>query len=86
VRHGLQNTGRIITCAAALVVIVFSGFIFGELLVVKQTGVALAVAVFIDATLVRMLLVPATMTLLGRANWWAPGPLRRLQARIHLQH
>ena len=86
VRHGLQNTGRIITCAAALVVIVFSGFIFGELLVVKQTGVALAVAVFIDATLVRMLLVPATMTLLGRANWWAPGPLKRLQARLGLQH
>jgi putative drug exporter of the RND superfamily len=86
VRHGLQATGRIITCAAALVVIVFSGFVFGKLLVVKETGVALAVAVIIDATLVRMLLVPATMTLLGRANWWAPGPLVRLQARIGLRH
>ena len=86
VRHGLQNTGRIITCAAALVVIVFSGFVFGKLLVVKETGVALAVAVLLDATLVRMLLVPATMTLLGRANWWAPAPLVRLRARLGMRH
>lgn len=80
--QGLQRSGRIITSAALLVVIVFTGLIAGQLLVVKQTGVALATAVAIDATLVRMLLVPATMTLLGEWNWWAPGPLRRLHARF----
>jgi RND superfamily putative drug exporter len=82
---GLQRSGRIITSAALLVVIVFAGLILGQLLVVKQTGVALAAAVAIDATLVRMLLVPATMTLLGEWNWWAPRPLRRLHARFGLE-
>jgi len=84
--EGLQRTGRVITSAALLVIIVFSGIAAGELLVVKQTGVALVVAVAIDATLVRMLLVPATMTLLGEWNWWAPAPLRRLHQRIGLSH
>ena len=65
---------------------VFVGFVLGKLLVIKEVGFSLAVAVLIDATLVRMLLVPATMTLLGRANWWAPGPLRRLHARFGLEH
>jgi RND superfamily putative drug exporter len=83
--RGLQRSGRIITSAALLVVIVFAGLIAGKLLVVKQTGVALAAAVAIDATLVRMLLVPATMTLLGEWNWWAPAPLRRLHARFGLE-
>jgi RND superfamily putative drug exporter len=83
--RGLQRSGRIITSAALLVVIVFAGLILGQLLVVKQTGVALAAAVAIDATLVRMLLVPATMTLLGEWNWWAPQPLRRLHARFGLE-
>ncbi|MFC6240831.1 MMPL family transporter [Knoellia sp. 3-2P3] len=79
---GLQRSGRIITSAALLVVIVFSGFVAGQLLVIKQTGVGLAVAVLIDATLVRMLLVPATMAVLGDWNWWAPARLRRLHARF----
>jgi RND superfamily putative drug exporter len=83
--HGLQRSGRIITSAALIVVIVFAGFVAGKLLVIKQTGVALAVAVAVDATLVRMLLVPATMTLLGEWNWWAPAPLRRLHARFGLR-
>ncbi|HEX8970857.1 MMPL family transporter [Oryzihumus sp.] len=78
---GLQRSGRIITSAAVLIIIVFCGFAAGKLLVIKETGVALAVAVAIDATLVRMLLVPATMTVLGRRNWWAPEPLRRWHAR-----
>lgn len=86
VRLGLQRTGRIITSAALLIVIVFSGFILGDLLAIKQTGVALAVAVLIDATLVRIILVPATMTLLGEWNWWAPRPLRRLHDRLGLTH
>jgi RND superfamily putative drug exporter len=83
---GLQRSGRIITSAALIVVLVFSGFVAGELLVIKQTGVALAVAVAVDATLVRCLLVPATMTLLGEWNWWAPAPLRRLHNRLGLKH
>ena len=80
--YGLQRSGRIISSAAILVVIVFAGFAAGELLIIKETGFALAIAVAIDATLVRMLLVPATMTLFGRWNWWAPGPLRRLHDRF----
>ena len=79
---GLQRSGRIITSAALLVVIVFSGFVAGRLLVIKETGVGLAVAVLLDATLVRMLLVPATMKLLGSWNWWAPATLRRWHARF----
>jgi RND superfamily putative drug exporter len=79
---GLQRSGRIITSAAILVVIVFSGFVAGQLLVIKETGVGLAVAVLLDATLVRMLLVPATMALLGDWNWWAPKSLRRWHARF----
>ncbi|GIG54636.1 MMPL family transporter [Demequina activiva] len=86
VRLGLQRSGRIITSAAAVIVLVFLGFAAGELLVVKQVGVGLAFAVFLDATVVRMLLVPATMTLLGEWNWWSPAPLRRLHERVSLRH
>lgn len=78
---GLQRSGRIITSAALLMVIVFAGFAAGDLLVMKQMGVALVLAIIIDATLVRMLLVPATMSVLGSVNWWAPAPLRRLHER-----
>jgi RND superfamily putative drug exporter len=81
---GLQRSGRIITSAAALIVVVFAGFALGEVLAVKQLGVGLAIAVVIDATLVRMLLVPAVMTVLGDWNWWAPAPLRRFHARYGL--
>ncbi len=79
---GLQRTGRIITSAALLIIIVFGGFVAGDILIIKEMGVALVAAVAIDATLVRMLLVPATMTVLGRLNWWAPAPLRRLHDRF----
>ena len=82
VANGLQRSGRIITSAAGLVMIVFLGFALGQNLGIKQMGLALAIAVAVDATLVRCILVPATMTLLGRANWWAPPALRRLHARI----
>ena len=61
--------------------IVFAGFAAGKLLIMKQMGLGMVMAVLIDATLVRMLLVPATMTVLGSANWWAPEPLRRLHQR-----
>lgn len=86
VRVGLQRSGRIITSAALIIIVVFTGFVFGELLVIKAVGFALAVAVLVDATLVRMLLVPSTMTLLGRYNWWAPPFLRRVHRRFAIQH
>jgi len=79
VRLGLQRSGRIITSAAAIIVLVFGGFMAGQLLVIKEVGFALAVAVLVDATLVRLVLVPATMTVLGPANWWAP----RWATRVH---
>jgi putative drug exporter of the RND superfamily len=84
VATGLQRSGRIITSAAFLVMIVFLGFAAGQTLGIKEFGLALAIAVAVDATLVRCLLVPATMTLLGNANWWAPAPLRRLHTRLGL--
>ena len=81
---GLQRSGRIITSAAALIVVVFAGFAAGEVLAIKQLGVGLAIAVIVDATLVRTLLVPATMKLLGERNWWAPAPMRRFYERYGL--
>jgi RND superfamily putative drug exporter len=81
---GLQRTGRIVTSAAALIVIVFLGFAAGELLTIKEVGLGMAIAVVLDATVVRMLLVPATMKLMGRWNWWAPPVLRRLHDRVGL--
>ncbi len=81
VATGLQRSGRIITSAALIIVVVFAGFAAGKLLVIKETGVGLAATVAVDATLVRLLLVPAAMTLLGEWNWWAPGPLRRFHRR-----
>ncbi|MFC7481291.1 MMPL family transporter [Luedemannella flava] len=74
VRRGLQHTGRVITSAALLMVIVFGCFTAAEMGNIEQIGLGLTVAVLIDATIVRCLLVPATMTLLGRHNWWAPAP------------
>ncbi|MER7703830.1 MMPL family transporter [Kitasatospora sp. NPDC097605] len=84
VELGVQRSGKIITSAALLMVIVFAGFALGDMLMVKQMGIALAVAVAVDATLVRCLLVPAAMSLFGEFNWWAPAPLRRLHDRFGL--
>jgi RND superfamily putative drug exporter len=81
VRRGLQRTGRVITSAALLMIIVFSCFAAARIGNIEQIGLGLTVAVLIDATVVRLLLVPATMTLLGRFNWWAPAPLRSLHTR-----
>jgi uncharacterized membrane protein YdfJ with MMPL/SSD domain len=78
VAHGLARTARVITAAAAIMVVVFLSFVAGANVSVKQIGLGLAVAVFIDATLVRMVLVPAVMELLGNANWWLPAPLARV--------
>jgi RND superfamily putative drug exporter len=82
IARGLQRSGRIITSAAAIIIVVFAGFATGDLMVIKQLGVALAVAVLLDATLVRCLLVPAFMTWQQRIMWWAPRWMKRLHARI----
>jgi RND superfamily putative drug exporter len=82
VSEGIQLTGRIVTAAALLLAVVFAGFLAGGFVPIRSIGLGLVLAVLLDATIVRMLLVPATMTLLGRYNWWAPGPLRRFHARF----
>jgi RND superfamily putative drug exporter len=85
VAEGLERSGRLITGAAAIMVAVFLAFGLADVVLIKSLGLGLALAVLIDATLVRALLVPAVMRLLGRANWWAPRPLARLHERISLQ-
>jgi putative drug exporter of the RND superfamily len=84
VERGLQRTGAVITTAAAIMVAVFAAFTFARLTEVKTLGFSLAAAVLIDATLIRIILVPATMQLLGRWNWWFPSWLDRRLPRIDL--
>jgi RND superfamily putative drug exporter len=79
---GLERTGRIVTSAALLFCVAIGAFSTSRIVFVKELGVGTALAVLIDATIVRALLVPSLMALLGEWNWWAPGPLRRLQARL----
>jgi RND superfamily putative drug exporter len=85
VASGLQRTGGVITSAALLLVIVVGAFSASGITFIKLLGVGMIVALIVDATIVRVLLVPATMRLLGRANWWAPAPLRRLYARYGIR-
>ncbi|MGY1804390.1 MMPL family transporter [Blastococcus sp. SYSU D00922] len=85
VATGLQRTGGIITSAALLLLVVIGAFSLSGITFIKMIGVAMLIAIVIDATVVRILLVPATMRLLGRANWWAPGPLGRLYARYGIR-
>ncbi|HEX6447198.1 MAG TPA: MMPL family transporter [Streptosporangiales bacterium] len=84
VATGLQRSGRIITSAALLLIVVVAAFSTSSITFLKLIGVGMVIAIAVDATLIRVLLVPATMRLLGRANWWAPRPLRRLYARWNL--
>ncbi|MFF4349140.1 MMPL family transporter [Streptomyces sp. NPDC001530] len=79
---GLRRSGRVVSCAALLLAIVFGAFMTGGFSPILQIGLGLTLAVLIDATVVRMLLVPATMALLGRRAWWAPGALRRAHDRF----
>jgi RND superfamily putative drug exporter len=81
---GLERAGRIVTAAAVLFCVAIGAFATSRIVFIKELGVGTALAVLIDATLVRALLVPALMELLGRRNWWAPPPLRRLHARLRL--
>ena len=82
VAQGLEKSGRLITGAAAIMVAVFLAFGLADVVLIKSIGLGLALAVAIDATLVRALIVPAVMRLLGSANWWAPGTLKRLHRKI----
>jgi RND superfamily putative drug exporter len=83
---GLARTGRIITAAAVLMAIVFLAMVTSRVSFIQLFGLGLALAVLVDATVVRGLLVPAVMTLMGRLNWWSPTPLVRLHRRIGLAH
>jgi RND superfamily putative drug exporter len=78
VAQGLEHTGRLITSAAAIMVSVFAAFALATIVAVKAMGVALAIAVALDATLVRVLIVPAAMRLMGDLNWWCPAAIKRL--------
>jgi trehalose monomycolate/heme transporter len=85
IASGLQRTGGVITSAALLLVIVVGAFSASGITFIKLMGVGMIVALIVDASIVRVMLVPAIMRLLGRANWWAPAPLRRLYARYGIR-
>ena len=82
VAMGLEKSGRLITGAAAIMVAVFLAFALANVVIIKAIGVGLAIAIAVDATIVRILIVPSVMRILGRANWWAPKPLAILHSRI----
>jgi putative drug exporter of the RND superfamily len=86
VAEGLAKTAGVITGAALIMVSVFSAFALADSITIKSIGVGMAIAVLIDATIVRVLLVPATMRLMGKWNWWAPGPLGRFADRLGFSH
>lgn len=86
VAEGLSRTAAVITGAAMVMVIVFAAFALAQIITIKSLGVGMAIAVFLDATIIRVLLVPATMRLMGHWNWWAPGPLGRLADRLGFGH
>ena len=83
--HGIAGTARVITSAALIMISVFGGFVFGTDPTIKMFGLGLAVAIFVDATIVRIVLVPATMKLMGDANWWMPAWLDRLLPTIDIE-
>ena len=82
---GLERTGRIVTAAAVLFCVAVGAFATSQIIFLKELGIGTALAVLIDATIIRALLVPSLMNLLGAWNWWAPRPLARLHARIGLR-
>jgi len=81
VAGGLQRSGKIITSAAVLLIVVIGAFATSGIVFIKMIGVGMIIVIVVDAAIVRTLLVPATMRLLGSWNWWAPGPLARFWAR-----
>ncbi len=82
---GLASTGRVISAAAAIMIVVFASLIPSEQVFIKVSGVGLVAAIFVDATIVRMLLVPAVMHLLGRSNWWLPRSMARGLPQLHIE-
>jgi RND superfamily putative drug exporter len=82
VTAGLARTARVITAAAAIMVVVFLAFIISDTVFLKLLGIGMATAILVDATMVRMVLVPAVMQLLGGANWWLPQWLDRILPRL----
>jgi RND superfamily putative drug exporter len=86
VAEGLSRTAGVITGAALIMITVFAAFALAEVITIKSIGVGMAIAVFVDATIIRVLLVPATMRLMGSWNWWAPGVLGRLVDRLGFSH
>ena len=86
VAEGVARTAGVITGAAFIMVTVFAAFALADVITIKSIGVGMAIAVLIDATIVRVLLVPATMRLLGNWNWWAPGPLKGIADRVGFDH
>ncbi|MFF0742378.1 MMPL family transporter [Streptomyces sp. NPDC004111] len=85
VREGLAATGKVITAAAAIMIVVFAAFVLGPDRMLQQFGLGLAVAILLDAVVIRCLIVPAVMQLLGRRAWWLPGPLRRVLPEVALE-
>ncbi|MFC0529441.1 MMPL family transporter [Phytohabitans kaempferiae] len=85
ITEGLAGTGRVVTAAAAIMIAVFAAFVPSPDVVLKVIGVGMAAAIFVDATVVRMLLVPSVMHLLGRANWWMPRWLGRILPELHVE-
>jgi len=85
VADGLASTAQVITAAASIMVVVFGSFILEDVRIIKLFGLGLGVAIFLDASIVRMLLVPATMQLLGKNNWWIPGVIDKILPRINVE-
>jgi RND superfamily putative drug exporter len=86
IRRGLATTGRVVTAAAAIMIVVFGAFLLSPDRMLQQFGLGLAVAVFLDAAVIRCLLLPAVMQLFGRAAWWLPGGLARRLPRLAIEH
>ncbi|WP_174567474.1 MMPL family transporter [Actinomadura kijaniata] len=85
VREGLAHTGSVITAAAAIMIVIFGAFMLSPQRLLQQTGFGMAVAIFVDAVVIRCLIVPAAMELMGRRAWWLPAPLARLLPRLELE-
>ena len=82
---GLQRSAPLVTAAAAIMAVTFATYATGRVGFLQMLGISMALAILVDATVIRAVLVPAFMRLAGRVNWWAPGPLRRLHARVGIQ-
>lgn len=85
VREGLAATGKVITAAAAIMIVVFAAFVLSPDRMLQQFGLGLAVAILLDAVVIRCLIVPAVMQLLGRRAWWLPAPLQRVLPTVRLE-